>query len=73
VSNGLEVSRFPESACIRIDTGTNEEAMLSAAMCWLAKSSPDAREIGRRAREYVEERHAVEVVGDMYWRILADH
>jgi len=70
VSDGLEVSRFPASACVRVDTGPKEEAMLSAAMCWLANAPSDAREIGRRAREYVRERHAVDTVAAAYWRAL---
>jgi glycosyltransferase involved in cell wall biosynthesis len=73
VSDGLEVSRFPESACIRIDTGPNEEAVLAAAMCWLANAPSDARAIGARAREYVRKNHAVDKVAAAYWSILVDN
>lgn len=73
VSDGLEVSRFPESACVRLERGLNEEAMLGATMCWLANASSDGHEIGRRAREYVAERHAVDVVAASYWQVLVEN
>ena len=71
LSKGLEVSRFPESACVSVDTGPSEEAMLSAALCWLAANPRDAREIGARAQAHVTNQHAVEVVAAEYWRILS--
>lgn len=70
VSNGLEVSRLPESACVRVDTGPSEEAMLRAAMCWLAQAPSDARAIGARAAEHIARRHAVDQVAASYWSSL---
>ena len=71
VSDGLEVARFPDSVCIKVETGSGEEAMLRAAMYWLAKSISDARAIGMRAKEYVSTYHAIDEVARSYWSALA--
>jgi glycosyltransferase involved in cell wall biosynthesis len=71
LSNGLEVSRIPDAACIRVDTGPTEEPMLTAAMQWLAASPSDAREIGARATRHVAEHHAIHSVAAAYWRVLS--
>lgn len=72
LSKGLEVSRFPASACVPLDTGPSEEPMLSAAVCWLARNPRDAREIGARAQAHVTRLHDVEVVAAKYWQILGE-
>jgi glycosyltransferase involved in cell wall biosynthesis len=72
VSNGLEVSPFPEAACIRIDTGATEEPMLCAAMRWLATCPSDAREIGARAAKHIANQHAIDIVAAKYWSALCD-
>lgn len=72
VSSGEETSRFPESACIRIDPGQSEEDMLVEYLVWLARSPADARAIGWRAREYIREHHGPALVAQLYWRALSD-
>ena len=70
LSDGLEVSRIPDAACVRVDTGPTEEPMLAAAMQWLATSPSDAREIGARASRQIAEQHAIDAVAAAYWRVL---
>jgi glycosyltransferase involved in cell wall biosynthesis len=57
----VENSRFPDDACIRVDSGPAEASMLAEFMTWLAANPVRAREIGRRAREYVLANHDVEL------------
>jgi glycosyltransferase involved in cell wall biosynthesis len=68
---GLENARFPESACLCVDSGVAEEEMLRHYMLWLAESPSDAREIGRRAASHVREMHAPARVAALYWKVLA--
>lgn len=71
LSDGLEVSRIPDAACLRVDTGPTEEPMLAAAMQWLAAPPSDAREIGTRAARHIVQHHAIDTVAAAYWRVLA--
>jgi glycosyltransferase involved in cell wall biosynthesis len=70
VTAGCDNSRFPDSACLRVDTGIAEEEMLAEYMVWLARYPEDARTIGRRASEHVRKFHSVERVAGLYWSIL---
>jgi glycosyltransferase involved in cell wall biosynthesis len=70
VTTGEETSRFPQSACLRVDPGPAEVEMLTACMLWLARSPQAAREIGRRAAEHIGRRHALEAVAAQYWDAL---
>ncbi len=70
MNNGMETSRFPDPACIRVDEGVLEEEMLGAYMLWLARFTEDARVIGRRAGEYIREQHAPTRVARLYWGAL---
>jgi glycosyltransferase involved in cell wall biosynthesis len=70
VTEAAETSRFPDSACVRVDAGVGEEEMLADYMVWLAQYPEDARSIGRRAAAHVHEFHTVERVADLYWRAL---
>lgn len=70
LSGGPEVLRYPEAACVKLDPGSGEQEALEAVMLWLAKSPSDARDIGRRAREYIRHHHAGERVAAMYWSVL---
>ncbi len=67
-----ETSRFPDSACLRVDPGVAEEEMLAGYMVWLAQFPEDARSIGQRAAEHIREFHAVERVARLYWQALQD-
>jgi glycosyltransferase involved in cell wall biosynthesis len=70
VSEGKETARFPESTCVRVDTGPAEEDMLLDYMLWLSRCPQDARAIGSRARQYVLETHAVDLVARRYVETL---
>jgi glycosyltransferase involved in cell wall biosynthesis len=72
VTAGAETSRFPDSACLRVDSGTGEQAMLREFLIWLAQHRPGAREIGRRAMFHIHQHHGRERVALEYWRVLLD-
>jgi len=65
-----ETSRFPESACLRVDPGVAEEEMLAEYMVWLARFPEDAGAIGQRAAGHIREFHAVDRVARLYWQAL---
>ncbi len=72
VSAGQETSRFPESACVRVDTGPAEEEMLAEFLVWLARHPDDAQAIGQRAAAHVRHYHAPDRVAQLYWQALKD-
>jgi glycosyltransferase involved in cell wall biosynthesis len=69
-SDGPEVSRFPENACLRIETGPCEEEMLAAYLMWLARDGEAGKAIGERAAAHIAAHHALEIVAARYWEIL---
>jgi glycosyltransferase involved in cell wall biosynthesis len=71
-SAGEEVSRFPENACLRVDPGPGEEAMLADYLRWLAADREAGAEIGRHAAAHIAREHAIEKVAGQYWRELLD-
>ncbi len=66
---GPETSRFPESACLRVDAGEAEEEMLADYLIWLALHREDARAIGDRAAAHIRERHAPDQIAKLYWEV----
>jgi glycosyltransferase involved in cell wall biosynthesis len=72
-SNGAEIARIPENACLRVETGPAEEDLLAHYIAWLAQYPEDAREIGRRAAEHIAAYHALETVADQYWELVTTH
>ncbi len=73
VTAGEEVSRFPETACLKVDAGVTEEKLLAGYMSLLAASPSTRAEIGRRAAEHIAERHALDNVAGRYWEVLCAH
>jgi glycosyltransferase involved in cell wall biosynthesis len=69
-SSGEEIARIPANACLRVDQGAGEEAMLSDYLRWLAANRQAAAEIGRRAAAWVTREHAIEKVAAEYWKVL---
>ncbi len=65
-----ENSRFPDTVCLRVVPGAAETASLAAQMTWLAQSRSAAREIGRRARAFVQEKHSLVAAAALYWETL---
>lgn len=68
---GCETSRFPDSACLRVDAGPAEEEMLAEYMVWLAHFPDDARAIGERAATHIREFHDPAKVAGLYWQALS--
>lgn len=67
---GLETSRFPESAVVRVDPGVAEEEMLAAFMLLLAQSPPDAQSVGQRAAAHIRRFHEPGRVAREFWGVL---
>ena len=72
-SNGAEIARIPENACLRVETGPAEEEMLADYIAWLARDREAGEEIGRRAAAHIQEHHALETVAGQYWNLLLTH
>lgn len=69
-SAGDEIARFPENACLRLETGPSEETTLAEYIVWLASNREAAEEIGRRAAAYVRAEHDAKKVARAYWTVL---
>ena len=69
-SDGAEIARIPENACLRIETGPAEEELLADYITWLAGDREAAEEIGRRAAAHISTHHALETVAARYWEVL---
>ncbi len=70
LSAGRETACIPETACLRVEAGPSETALLAAYMTWLARSPETARQIGRRARRHIREQHDPRRVAGIYWNVL---
>jgi glycosyltransferase involved in cell wall biosynthesis len=73
VTEGLEVSRFPEDACIRIPSGPAERDSLWHHMVLLTSVPEAARAIGARAAAHIRKNHSVDTVAGLYWKTLCEH
>jgi glycosyltransferase involved in cell wall biosynthesis len=69
-SQGDEIARIPENACLRVETGPAEEELLASYVTWLACDRVAAEEIGRRAAAHIAAHHAIEAVAARYWDAL---
>src|SRR5262249_31761823 len=70
-TEGEEIARIPEDACLRVDLGAAEEEMLASQILWLSRDKEAAAEIGCRAARHIGAEHAVEKVAKRYWETLA--
>ncbi len=71
VSAGEENSRFPEDACVRVDTGLAELPMLVESIVWLSACPQQAREIGSRAAAFIAARHSPAHAARAYFELLS--
>ncbi len=71
-TDGSELRSIPETACLRIDSGPAEEAMISRMMLWLARFPGHAREVGRRAAAHIALDHDPERCADAFSRTCSD-
>lgn len=69
-SDGAEIARIPQNACLRIETGPSEEELLADYITWLAADREAAEEIGRNAAAHIAAHHAPETVAARYWEVL---
>jgi hypothetical protein len=73
LSDSLENSGIPETACARVEHGAGECEHLFGQMTLLSGLPEAARQMGRNAEAWVRERHAIERVAAQYWEILCAH
>jgi glycosyltransferase involved in cell wall biosynthesis len=72
LTDSVEISRFPEDACIRIPAGPEEPDSLREHMILLTSMSEVARAIGLRGAGHIREHHGVEQIGNRYWELLSE-
>lgn len=70
VTASEEVSKYPDTACVRIEQGLGEQSELEEALRWLARFPFDAREIGNRAARHIGSFHGPAQVAEKYWEVL---
>ncbi|MBV8846450.1 MAG: glycosyltransferase family 4 protein [Bryobacterales bacterium] len=70
-SEGEEIARIPENACLRVDRRPGEEDTLAEYLRWLAGDREAALEIGSRAAVHISGEHALDKVASRYWQVLA--
>jgi glycosyltransferase involved in cell wall biosynthesis len=69
-TEGEEIARIPENACLRVDAGEAEEEMLARIIGWLASDREAAVEIGKRAAGHIAREHGIEKVVRQYWEAI---
>jgi len=72
VTDGLECSRFPEDACLRIESGPAERESLRQHMILLTSMTRVASAIGQRGAGHIQAHHRVEEVSTRYWELLCE-
>jgi glycosyltransferase involved in cell wall biosynthesis len=72
LTDGLECSRFPEDACMRIAHGPSELDSLLTHMILLTSMQEVADTVGKRGAAYIQNSHRVEEIGKQYWQLLCE-
>lgn len=70
LTEGLEIARIPEDACIRIPSGIAEKDSLVHHMILLTSLARVSSAMGLRGAAHVESCHGVKQVGKRYWDLL---
>ena len=70
LTNGEENSRYPATACLRIEPGLAEEDSLWHNMFLLTSLKECAGDIGLRASGHIVERHQAVRIAEQYWDTL---
>ncbi len=70
LTRSAENARFPEPACLKVDSGPAECEMLAAYMVMLARTPGALHHIGQRAREHVRRYHALTYCAQRYVELL---
>jgi glycosyltransferase involved in cell wall biosynthesis len=69
-TNDEAIASIPETACLRIDAGPEEEETLANYICWLADDREAVAAIGSRAAEHIAREHAPKKIARQYWDVL---
>jgi len=72
LTDGEEIARLPEDACIRIPAGAAEADSLRCHMILLTSITEAARAIGQRGARHVQAHHAVEEISRRYWELICE-
>jgi glycosyltransferase involved in cell wall biosynthesis len=72
LSRGEENSRYPEDACIRVETGAAERESLWQHMVLLTSIKEAAGAIGQRGAEHIQAHHRVGLAATAYWKLLCE-
>lgn len=70
VTEGAEVSGYPETACFRIAAGLAEQSHLTENSIVVVDFPGTAREVGRRAAGHIFLHHSLDRVAEQYWEAL---
>jgi len=73
VTDSLEFSRIPDTACIRIPAGIAERDSLWQHMVLLTSLIEVPREIGQRGAAHIRLHHSVRAIAEQYWKILCEY
>jgi glycosyltransferase involved in cell wall biosynthesis len=73
LSDTEENSRYPEDACVRIQTGPGERDSLWHLMALITSMLDVPREIGLRGAGHVRRHHSVANTAEQYWKTLCDY
>lgn len=73
VTDGLEVSRYPREALVRIDAGLAEEEMLICSLAALIEQPFLAQRIGQAAQYWIRTEHDPQLVVRQYLSALVDY
>jgi glycosyltransferase involved in cell wall biosynthesis len=71
LTDGLEIARIPDDACVRIPAGIAERDSLLHHMILLTSIARVASAMGLRGAAHIEAHHRVNQVGKQYWDLLS--
>lgn len=72
LSVGPEYAAFPQTACLRVETGPAEGDSLLAHLLLLTSVPGVARDIGSQAAAHILRHHAVDRAAARYWKVLCE-
>jgi hypothetical protein len=73
LTDSEECTRFPEDACVRVETGIGERDSLWSHMVLLPSLPGVGRAIGDRGAAHIRARHDLEQVAEQYWSALCEY
>jgi glycosyltransferase involved in cell wall biosynthesis len=70
VTEGPETTEIPETACLRVPPGVDEEPVLLDQMALVAGFPEVRRQIGDQGAKYISSHHSLENVVRRYWQVI---